>query len=97
MPVTGDQIRDSLRAVPFKPFRLHLADQRTVEVVHPDFAMVSPNGPAISTATSYPALILQPVPRHEPGARVNHPILAPMSIARSHLSIRILFCRHARM
>jgi hypothetical protein len=43
MPVTGDQIRDSLRAVPFKPFRLHLADQRAVEVFHPDFAMVSPN------------------------------------------------------
>jgi len=43
MPVTGDQIRDSLRAVPFKPFRLHLADQRAVEVFYPDFAMVSPN------------------------------------------------------
>lgn len=41
--MTGDQIRDSLRAVPFKPFRLHLADQRAVEVFHPDFAMVSPN------------------------------------------------------
>jgi len=43
MPVTGEQIRDSLRAVPFKPFRLHLADQRVVEVFHPDFAMVSPS------------------------------------------------------
>jgi hypothetical protein len=48
MPVTGDQIRDSLRAVPFKPFRLHLADRRTVEVFHPDFAMVSPNGRVVA-------------------------------------------------
>jgi hypothetical protein len=43
MPVTGEQIRESLRAAPFKPFRLHLVDQRVFEVRHPDFALVSPN------------------------------------------------------
>lgn len=43
MPVTGDQIRECLRVIPFRPFRLHLADQRTFEVFHQDFAMVSPN------------------------------------------------------
>jgi hypothetical protein len=43
MTVTGEQIRESLRAAPFKPFRLHLVDQRVFEVRHPDFALVSPN------------------------------------------------------
>ena len=43
MSVTGEQIRESLRANPFKPFRLHLVDQRVFEIRHPDFALVSPN------------------------------------------------------
>jgi hypothetical protein len=43
MPVTGEQIREHLRVMPFRPFRLSLADQRTFEVRHPDFAMVVPS------------------------------------------------------
>jgi hypothetical protein len=43
MPVTGDQIRELIRAVPFQPFRLHLADQRAVDVLHQDFALVFPS------------------------------------------------------
>ena len=41
--MTGDQIRELIRKAPFQPFRLHLADQRTFEVFHPDFAHVLPN------------------------------------------------------
>ncbi|MFM1883131.1 MAG: hypothetical protein RJA05_1540 [Planctomycetota bacterium] len=41
--VTGDQLRESLRVFPFKPFRLHLADQRTVDVLHQEFALVFPS------------------------------------------------------
>ena len=41
--MSPEGIRKLLRQQPFKPFRLHLADQRAVEVFHPDFAMVSPN------------------------------------------------------
>jgi hypothetical protein len=43
MSVTGEQIREQLRLMPFRPFRLQLVDQRTFEVHHPDFAMVVPN------------------------------------------------------
>jgi hypothetical protein len=43
MQVTGDQIRELIRATPFQPFRLHLADQRAVDVLHPDFALVFPS------------------------------------------------------
>ena len=43
MPVTGDQLRETLRALPFQPFRLHLADQRSVDVLHQDFALVFPS------------------------------------------------------
>lgn len=43
MPVTGDQIRETLRTLPFQPFRLHLGDHRTLEVLHPDFALLFPN------------------------------------------------------
>ena len=43
MPVTGEQIREHLRLMPFRPFRLQLVDGRVFEVRHPDFAMVVPN------------------------------------------------------
>ena len=43
MSVTGEKIREALKAAPFRPFRLHLADQRKVDVVHPEFALVFPN------------------------------------------------------
>lgn len=43
MQVTGDQIRQLIRATPFQPFRLHLADQRAADVLHPDFALVFPS------------------------------------------------------
>lgn len=41
--MTGEKIREALKAAPFKPFRLHLADQRKFDVFHPEFAWVLPN------------------------------------------------------
>ena len=43
MQVTGDKIREALKTAPFQPFQLHLADQRKVDLFHPEFAWVLPN------------------------------------------------------
>jgi hypothetical protein len=44
MTVSPDQLRASLRAVPFVPFRIHLVDQRSFDVPHPEFAALSTSG-----------------------------------------------------
>ena len=49
--MTGEQIRSALRAAPFRPFRLHLADQRKVDVPHPEFALLFPGGRHLIVAT----------------------------------------------
>ena len=42
--MSPEQLRQSLRSAPFQPFRIHLADQRSFEVPHPEFAALSPTG-----------------------------------------------------
>jgi len=44
MTVTPNQIRDLVRAAPFRPFRIHLADGRVLEVPHPEFVAIQPDG-----------------------------------------------------
>jgi hypothetical protein len=39
-----EQVRELLRAQPFRPFTIHLPEGRTVQVVHHDFALLSPDG-----------------------------------------------------
>ena len=39
-----EEIKKLLRATPFRPFTVHLADGSVLPVNHPDFAFVSPNG-----------------------------------------------------
>ena len=39
-----EQLRDLLRAQPFRPFTIHLPEGRAVQVVHHDFALLSPDG-----------------------------------------------------
>ena len=39
-----NQIRELLRAAPFQPFRIHLADSRVLEVPHPEFVAIQPDG-----------------------------------------------------
>ena len=42
--MTPDEIRKLLRAAPFRPFRLNLADSRSFEVPHPEFVAIQPAG-----------------------------------------------------
>jgi hypothetical protein len=41
---TRDQVRTAMRAQPFRPFQVKLADGRTFRIDHPEFIAVSPNG-----------------------------------------------------
>ena len=42
--MTVDQLRAVLRAQPFRPFTIHMADGRSFLVRHPDFISHSPSG-----------------------------------------------------
>ncbi len=42
--MTVQQLRAAWRAVPFRPFTLHMADGRSFTVPHPDFLSMSPTG-----------------------------------------------------
>jgi hypothetical protein len=40
--MTSEEIRKHLRAQPFQPFTLHLADGRSVHVPHSEFMLLAP-------------------------------------------------------
>lgn len=42
--MTVQELRAALRATPFRPFVVHMADGRSCEVRHPDFLLIGPNG-----------------------------------------------------
>lgn len=42
--MTIEQFQNVFRAEPFKPFRLHLADGRSLDVEHPEFVARTPGG-----------------------------------------------------
>jgi hypothetical protein len=42
--MTVQQIRAALRAVPFRPFHIHMADGRSFHIPHPDFLLLTPTG-----------------------------------------------------
>jgi hypothetical protein len=42
--MTIEQLRQVWKADPFRPFRIHLAEGRNIEVNHRDFLMPSPSG-----------------------------------------------------
>jgi hypothetical protein len=44
IPMVVTSIREFNRAVPFKPYRIHMASGDSFEVPHPDFVSVSPKG-----------------------------------------------------
>ncbi len=49
--MTGDQIRDLLHASPFVPFTVHVtAEEKSYEVPHPDFAMLTYRGRVLVVA-----------------------------------------------
>jgi hypothetical protein len=45
--MTIEQIRDACEAQPFRLFTIHLADGRTIPVVHRDFIARAPSGRTI--------------------------------------------------
>ena len=42
--MTIQQLRAAHRAMPFRPFTVHMADGRSFHVPHPDFLFMSPTG-----------------------------------------------------
>ena len=46
--MTIEKIRDFYDAAPFKPFIIHLADGREINVRHRDFMMAAPSGRTIT-------------------------------------------------
>ena len=42
--MTTEQLRTAVRASPFRPFTIRMADGRSFAVSHPDFLSVSPAG-----------------------------------------------------
>lgn len=42
--MTTDKLREVMRNQPFRPFLVHLADGRAINVEHPDFIAISPSG-----------------------------------------------------
>jgi hypothetical protein len=45
--MTIEQLRNAHRALPFRPFTIHLADGRSFFVRHPDYLSHSPTGRTI--------------------------------------------------
>ncbi len=41
--MTGNQLRTTLQAAPFRPFLIRMADGRSFEVRHPDFLLIGPD------------------------------------------------------
>lgn len=39
--MTGDQIQELLHATPFVPFKIVVAEQKVIEIPHPDFASLT--------------------------------------------------------
>lgn len=44
------QLRQLLRDTPFVPFRIHVAEQKTLEVPHPEWVWLLPGGTSIAVA-----------------------------------------------
>jgi hypothetical protein len=45
--VTTEQLRNLWKTEPFRPFVIHLADGRQLQVRHPEFLLLSPSGRSI--------------------------------------------------
>lgn len=42
--MTTDELRRRLKAEPFRPFRIHMGGGRSLEIPHPEMALISPGG-----------------------------------------------------
>ncbi len=48
--MTAEQIKRAQEHTPFRPYRLHLSDQRSFVIEHPEFLWVIPGGRNIAVA-----------------------------------------------
>jgi hypothetical protein len=48
--MTIEQLRQFHQARPFRPFRIHLADSRHLDVEHPEFLAHTPSGRTVMVA-----------------------------------------------
>ena len=48
--MTGEQIKKSREQAPFRPFTVHVSDQRRFEIPHPDYVWIVPGGRLIGIA-----------------------------------------------
>jgi hypothetical protein len=48
--MTVDQVRHLHGAQPFQPFRIHLADSRSLDITHPEVLAINEPGRTISVA-----------------------------------------------
>ncbi len=42
--MTSEELNRAIKASPFRPFRVHMGGGRSLEVMHPEVALVSPGG-----------------------------------------------------
>jgi hypothetical protein len=42
--MTPEELRKLFEATPFRPFRVHMANGKSIDVPHPDFMHLSPTG-----------------------------------------------------
>jgi hypothetical protein len=52
MGVPSEDIRRALKAEPFRPFLIHLADGRAFAVQHPELVLLTPSGRTIVVAAA---------------------------------------------
>jgi hypothetical protein len=79
-----EQLRNTIRASPFRPFTVHVADGRTFHVPHPDFVVQSPAGRTVilfdsAENESFSIVDLLLVTELEVGATVSKPDSDPKS------------------
>jgi hypothetical protein len=48
--VTAEQIKKAQERAPFRPYLLHLSDQRSMRIEHPDYLWIIPGGRNIAIA-----------------------------------------------
>lgn len=72
--MTVTQLRDLIHEVPFRPFTIHLSDNRSVHVPHSDFITVSgPGGIAVVTSPDDESVTFVDIPL------VHHLVVHPLS------------------
>ncbi len=56
--MTTQQLREMLRAQPFQPFDLHMADGQVLPVRHPELIFITPGGRTVGVAVHDDAIAI---------------------------------------